>query len=52
MGSYTIIWDFRGDDSDIEDFWKTLKASSLQKFPSANLRKSLRNLFKPKYATE
>jgi hypothetical protein len=52
IGSYTIIWDFRGDDPDIKDFWKTLKASSITKFSSANLGKSLRNLFKPKYANE
>jgi hypothetical protein len=52
MGSYTIIWDFRGDDSDIEGFWKTLKAHSVQKNSKANLGVSLRNLFMPKYATE
>jgi hypothetical protein len=52
MGSFTIIWDFRGDDSDIEDLWKALKAPSLQKNSSANLGKSLKNLFKPKYATD
>jgi hypothetical protein len=52
IGSYTIIWDFRGDDSDIEDYWNTLKAPSLKKHPKANLGKSLKNLFKPKYATD
>ncbi len=52
MGSYTIFWDFRGDDSHIEDLWTTLKAHSLRENPRADLGRSLKKLFTPEYAKD
>jgi hypothetical protein len=49
MGSYTILWDFKGNDSHVEDFWATLKAPSPRQNHRADLRSSLKNIFKPRY---
>ena len=52
MGSYTIFWDFRGNDSHIEDLWTTLKAYSFEQNPKADLGSSLKNIFTPKYKNQ
>ena len=49
MGSYAIFWDFKGNDSQVEDLWTTLKAPSLRENPRANLGISLENIFTPRY---
>jgi len=49
MGSYAIFWDFKGNDSQVEDLWTTLKAPSLRENPRANLGMSLENIFTPRY---
>ena len=49
IGSYTILWDFKGNDSHIEDLWTTLKAPSLRQNPRADLGTSLENIFTPRY---
>ena len=49
IGSYTILWDFRGNDSHIEDLWTTLKAPSLRQNHRLDIWSSLNDVFKPRY---
>ena len=51
IGSYTIFWDFRGDDSHVEDLWAMLKGDpTLRQHSREDLGLSLKNIFTPKYA--
>jgi len=50
IGSYTVFWDFRGDDSHIEDLWTMLKGDpALRQHSREDLGLSLKNIFTPKY---
>ena len=50
IGSYTVFWDFRGDDSHIEDLWTMLKGDpTLRQHSREDLGLSLKNIFTPKY---
>ena len=50
IGSYTVFWDFRGDDSHIEDLWTILKGDpTLRQHSRKDLGLSLKNIFTPKY---
>jgi hypothetical protein len=50
IGSYTVFWDFRGDDSHVEDLWAMLKGDpALHQHSREDLGLSLKNIFMPKY---
>ena len=49
IGSYTVFWDFRGDDSHIEDLWTILKGDpTLRQHSRGDLGLSLKNIFTSK----
>ena len=50
IGSYTVFWDFRGDDSHIEDLWTMLRGGpTLRQHSREDLGLSLKNIFTSKY---